>query len=507
MKRCGPRAAVLALALALGSPLHAGRGPEVRRQAFEWLNEGVAALEHGDYREAVAKLERCAGVWLNSFRAYYYLGRAYLAARRPADALEALQVALDLEPTHLGAHVALGDAQLALGDPEEARAAYYRALDLRAEFAPALDGIARTYHSQGDPEQAVRFFERAIASDRSFGAAYTHLAALHLEQERVGEAVRVLQQAIAVRPDFAPAYDRLALAYIRLGLENEAVAAVRRAIALEPRAPDHLVTLGQVLTNLSRFAGARQALERALELDPGMTAALEALAELERRSGDFEAAQAALVRALQEPSLDPLTRQRLERTRDRWSEQARAAAELQARAASGSAEAETLAELAGALAARGAWAQAAQLLQGAPARPEDLPWLAYFQLRAGRCAEAEALYRALLEQQAPPSPELWLNLGVALACMGDDAGAAEAYERARALGPGLRVARLYLANALLRTGRVEEALTHYLGFLEEEPRGTRAELVRRILRRLAPERLPEDREAPARGAPPREPTR
>ena len=109
-------ALLLPILLVLAPAVQAGRAPDMRKRAFQDLNDGVAAYNRGEYALAVEKLQAVTAVALNSFRGYLYLGQALTAARRFPEAVEALDVALDLEPDDLGAHVARANALLGQGD-------------------------------------------------------------------------------------------------------------------------------------------------------------------------------------------------------------------------------------------------------------------------------------------------------------------------------------------------------------------------------------------------------
>ena len=91
-------ASILAGAVWVVSPALAGKAGDVRVEAYRLLNQGVAAYKRGDYAMAAEKLQRSAGMALNNFRAHYYLGLALIGDRRYADSIEALTVALDLDP-------------------------------------------------------------------------------------------------------------------------------------------------------------------------------------------------------------------------------------------------------------------------------------------------------------------------------------------------------------------------------------------------------------------------
>jgi len=81
-------------------------------------------------------------------------------------------------------------------------------------------------------------------------------------------------------------------------------------------------------------------------------------------------------------------------------------------------------------------------------------------LAAGRLAEAEALYRRVLERQ-PEHADALHYLGVIVRGHGDSATAAGLIGRAVALNPGDAYAQCNLGNALLDLRRLEEALACY----------------------------------------------
>jgi tetratricopeptide (TPR) repeat protein len=486
------RAVVLGLAIpvaiaALLPPARAGKAGEIRKQAFQNINEGVAAYNRAEYPEAVEKLQAAAAVALNSFRAHLYLGQALTAVRRFPEAIEALDVALDLEPDDLGAHVARANALLGRGDLDEAAAGYTRAMGLRPDYAPALDGLARVAEARGEDAQAIATYERAIASNKGYPDPYMHLGDLYLRSGRLDQAVQLLREAVRVRPDFGPGLNRLASAYARLGLFNEAVATIRRAIELEPRVADHRATLGQIQLELGLLGQAEQSLQEALDRDPALPAAFEGLSEASRRRGDYLEAVARLDRALALPHLDERARERLLERRAALEAEQVTVARLEATIASGAASADDLRALATFEAGRTRWERAADLQAQSAPEGVERERLAYYDLRASRFREAHAIYSAIPDAGRP---DLAVNDGIALTGLGDHEAAEDRFRRALALDANFAVARLYLGNTLLRQGRTAEAADAYVAFLAVDPNGERAERVRRVLQRIAPEKAP-----------------
>jgi tetratricopeptide (TPR) repeat protein len=475
-------------------PLLAGRAADVRRQSFELINQGVTAYKNGDYASAVDQLQQAASMALNNFRAHFYLGLALIGDRRYADALEALGIALELDPDHLQSLVALGDAHLKLGDLDEASAAYFRALKFRPEYAAALDGLARIAEAGAEDEEAIGLFERAIASNRGFAPAYTHLGDLYLRSGRFEEAVRLLEEAVEVRPDFAAGLNRLALAYGRLGLVNEAIAAIRRALEIEPNRAAHPATLGQLQLEQGSLSAAEESFRSALALDESEPRARWGMAEVARRRGEFDAAIEQVDRALEDPRTDALIAGRLRAYREELVEEQQTVQRLAAAIDSGEATSDDYALAALLYAERNRWQEASEMQRRVDPGRDQRERLAYMLFKANRFREAHQIYSELA--RSTDSATHAINDGVALAMLGDDDEAIEMYRRALEREPDNLTATLFLGNALLRRGDYDGAVTHYRRFLDRAESGERTERVRRILQQVAPETLEQPQREP-----------
>lgn len=462
----------------------AGNAGEIRVESFRLLNEGVTAYNRGRYPEAVEKLRRSAAMALNSFRAYHFLGLALMATRQYPDALEALEIALDLDPDHLTTLVAFGDAHLKMGDTDEATAAYYRALKVRSEFPNALDGIARAYEAKGRDDKAEEFYRRSMASNPGYAPAYTHLGDLYLRIGRYQEAVRLLAEAVKVRPDYAPGLNRLARAYTHLHMYNDAVATIEKAIELAPDRPEHAASLGMIQLELGLSLRAEQSFRRALQLDPVLASAHHGLAELRRRQGRYPEALKQVEKALMDTGLRPASRKELEEYRGAIEAEAARFEGLASAAAAETATGEEYSALARIYASRNRWDRAVELMDLAGAGA-DQEVLAYYLLQAGEFSRAADLYSTLSGSGSDPA--LLLNQGIALAELGRDREATTAYRKALELDGDFTDALLYLGNALVRLRENEEAAAVYRRFLQVGTAHTASEQVRRILQQLTGE--------------------
>jgi tetratricopeptide (TPR) repeat protein len=112
---------------------------EQETQATFHLDAGRRAYEREADREAIQELRRALYLSPYLAEAHLLLGRLYLRGGRPADAVDALKVALWSEET-VAAHVALAEAFLQIEDQAAARAEVDRALaiDPKSVEAQAL---------------------------------------------------------------------------------------------------------------------------------------------------------------------------------------------------------------------------------------------------------------------------------------------------------------------------------------------------------------------------------
>jgi tetratricopeptide (TPR) repeat protein len=212
-------------------------------------------------------------------------------AKTVADALQATlspeeQDRLATAPTeNLAAYQAylLGKqhlAKLTSDSIAEAGDHFQRAIELDPNFALAYVGLADVYGWQsyvsGLPtEEALAkaqvAVDKALALDDQLGEAYATIAGIKFDRFDARGAEAAFQRALELSPNYASAYSWYAdLLDLVLGRPEEALTLHQKAIELDPLSTDVLHYFGATLSTLGRSDEALALWNQALEVDPNL---------------------------------------------------------------------------------------------------------------------------------------------------------------------------------------------------------------------------------------------
>jgi len=474
-----------ALAAVVPCAARADDAGSLRREIMRRLTVGRVALEQGDAQAAARDLCWASRRALNSHDAAWFCGRALLAARRPEDAVKALEIAADIDPRHLGSWVDLGDAFLAVGSPDKARPAYYKALELRKDHSPAFDGLARLAQRTGDERGALELFAKALDANPADARARLHRGQLHLAAGRLAQAIEDIAEAARLRPDDAEVQLGLGRVELRARRSDEALRAARAAKRIVPKdaRPDALTA--EVYVALEAYPEAEEAARAALARDPFEARARLALAEsLGRRGRVGEALETLAI-----PAAGPYERHELaefDEARRRWTARRDELARLEGEATKPDAAPDSLLALAAARAVVGDDAAAAALALRAAEATDDAAALRRAARALGAAGRpfAGARTMARVEAKGAMTGADWVDYGVMRELSGEPSRAADCYARALAAGGPVVEAQAGLARLALARGDLSAARAAVEALLAANPPADVAERARAALARL-----------------------
>jgi tetratricopeptide (TPR) repeat protein len=251
------------------------------------LAQATDAIHQKHFAVAISLLNEAAAEEPQNVAVWRQLGRAYLEAEAPGDAIDALTRSLQLVPGDANAHCLLGNAYGITCDLEKAAACYRRALEIEPRHPEAEELLIKTeslLESRVHYHAGLKLLYSASADARDLNQAMRELLQSIvifegspardnlLECARKLEALRSdWEVPVAATPELMLWAEACRVGFRCAGLKqwSEARGAYRQALGY--RSTDAFVqhALGFVLAELGEVDAAARAWLRTLEIDRG----------------------------------------------------------------------------------------------------------------------------------------------------------------------------------------------------------------------------------------------
>ncbi len=155
----------------------------------------------------------------------------------PAEAIQHLSKAVELDPYLSEAYANLGLAHLRAGDPDAALAALAQAVDLTPDDLETLVRYGQLLQQRHRPSEAIQAYRQAILVRPSFVPAAARLVWLLATSDDTtardpAQALDLGRKIAQLAPDRPPLLAALAAAYAATGQFDEALQTADRALAL-----------------------------------------------------------------------------------------------------------------------------------------------------------------------------------------------------------------------------------------------------------------------------------
>jgi len=200
-------------------------------------NLAAALMAEGRVAEAVEQLNLALEIEPQDPAALRTLGVAYEKQGRLDLAVGKYRSALKANPDNKYAHYNLGIALEKQGEPQAALAEFAAALRLDPEYADAHNNLGVIHAGMGEMEEAVKRFRLAVRFDPGSGEARLNLGRALGEQGRGGEALEELEEAARLQPGNAEVYNCIGVVCASLGRLAEAAQQFGKASQLRPEEP------------------------------------------------------------------------------------------------------------------------------------------------------------------------------------------------------------------------------------------------------------------------------
>src|SRR6202795_809346 len=256
---------------------------------------GVTYYRKGDYRNAVAALQRALAEDPDDKEATQLTGLSLYLSNKAAEAIPYLVKVQSWYPSaSVDASYILGVAYIQTKDYASARRAFAKMFQVPADSAAAYLFTARLLLRLDFAPVAEEYGKKAIELDAKLPLAHQVLGELYLYGNKLPEATAQFEQEIAINPGNPAAYYKLADAYSRAQKFDEAEKLLQRSIWLDSTSSGPYILLGKVLEKKGETELAVRALQLALAMDPNNSVTHHLLGQSYRALGRMEDAEREL---------------------------------------------------------------------------------------------------------------------------------------------------------------------------------------------------------------------
>lgn len=187
--------------------------------------------------------------------------RLYIKFQAPQLAIEALQDAIELEPTNLEPRNVLARLYLRVGDRDKLVPLYLSFVELAGTRAAAEDA-AKALASLGQQQEAIDLYRRALALPGADPALLLQVGRLEHELGHDDARDKELLAYVGRAPDRAIAHEEVGLLYADLKLHDKAVVALHGALEARPGLQRASVALADIYRSRDDHSNETKTMDR-----------------------------------------------------------------------------------------------------------------------------------------------------------------------------------------------------------------------------------------------------
>ena len=271
---------------------------------------GLSLLQQGKLAQAVEALQQAIKMDPDLVDAHYTLGQAYsrLGVEKFPAAVDQFVEALRLKPDLVNARVALSSILLQEGDSYAAVSELQGAIRYAPRNADLHMLLGKARYASRQYAEAIATFRRALELNPQLSAAHYGIGLALLKQQRAAEAASELEAALNMNSEDALANYQLGKIALQEGDLTKAGARLNEAVRLQPDLAEAYDELAKLYRRQDKVPEAESAYRTAIRLKPDLFEALYGLAQLLEAQGKKEQAKqyfdkvGGLQRARGEPS-------------------------------------------------------------------------------------------------------------------------------------------------------------------------------------------------------------
>ena len=273
--------------------------PEVRETAENYVSEGVAFYQDGNYDQSISSWQNALELIPGDAEVHNFIGISYHNLNQYEDAATHFRMATELDTTYFEAYNNLGYDLFIQKRYVDARRAFENALEINPDYTAAKLNYERTKKIMSgelqrevfelteqaakidDVEKQIEFYEKILLMDSLNAEIHNNLAVSYYYADSLDGAYAHLNTALELHKEYPEAINNMGYIYKVAGRYQDAVKLFLRAISLKPRYVFALNNLGETYLLMNEDENASRVFQTVLEIDPGNEVAKDALAKIQ----------------------------------------------------------------------------------------------------------------------------------------------------------------------------------------------------------------------------------
>ncbi|MEZ0326787.1 MAG: sulfotransferase [Fimbriimonas sp.] len=260
--------------------------------------DALKAYERGDLQLADSLAGSVVEAEPEHVEGLVLVGLVCARTKRKAEAISALQRALELDPSSFEAHVALSTLLFSEGRLDEATHHGEAAIEIMPSEVDPYRNLSANLIKHRRHEQAARVLVRALALVPDDPSLNQDLAAVLSDLGQFAEARKIWQHVLSLQPGLLAGWLKLGGINLAASDFESAVVCGKRAVDLAPNSADARILLGLSLAERGRPQEAESHLRVAAKLQPQEYIAHSALGLSMQEQGRFDEARVHLERSV-----------------------------------------------------------------------------------------------------------------------------------------------------------------------------------------------------------------
>jgi tetratricopeptide (TPR) repeat protein len=237
-------------------------------KSTDWLNKALLLAENQNWEglkdHALHWIEAMPG----NYNAWATLGSAYDKLGQAAQAIEAYQQAIRINPRSFETWTNLGCVYHKSGQADKAIDAYQQAIQISPEIDMIWFDLGSAYHKSSQTAKSLEAYLQAVRINPEYAEAWYSMGNVYSELGQADKAIVAFQQTIRINPEHNQAWFKLGNGYMQSNQTDNAIKAYKQDIQINPQSYEAWSNLGVAYLQIKQPDKSFEAYQRAVSINP-----------------------------------------------------------------------------------------------------------------------------------------------------------------------------------------------------------------------------------------------